>query len=100
MPGQSRIGDVGVGICCCHSDPTCIPMVGSIISGSGNVVADGRGCARIGDIVLGGCGHVGVLVSGSGSVIANSKGLVRTGDAFAGCFIGSIVSGSGDVITA
>jgi len=101
MPPQSRMSvDIGVGHCCCHPPIPCIPMTGPILTGSSSVICNGLGVARLGDIVIGGCGHTGVLVSSSGSVKSNGLGNVRIGDAFVGCFTGVIVTGSSNVITA
>ena len=94
---QCRLNDVGVGICCCHSHPTCIPMSGVVITTSPNVNANSRGVARISDIVLGGCGHTGTLVTGSPTVFANGLSKSRITDLFVGCFTGHMVTGSPDV---
>ena len=70
---------------------------GAIIQGSGNVFANGKPVARIGDAVSGhGRGpHRGpVMASGSGNVFANSIGVCRAGDS-ASC--GHPASGSGNV---
>jgi len=96
---QSKIGDVGVGICCCHSDPTCIPMTGNLVTGSPNVFTNGLNTARISDVVLGGCGHTGIMVTGSASVFTNGLSNVRISDNFTGCFTGVIVTGSQNVFT-
>ena len=39
MPASSRLSDIWTGICCCHVLPTCIPMTGTIITGSPNAVS-------------------------------------------------------------
>ena len=96
MPNVARLTDPGVGVCVAHESP--IPMTGVIITGSSNVNANGLAVARIGDVVLGACGHTGVLIEGSANVNANGRAVVRVGDAFAGSFSGVIVSGSGDVL--
>jgi uncharacterized Zn-binding protein involved in type VI secretion len=57
------------------------------------------GVARIGDIVLGDCGHTGVLVNGSSTVFANGIGLSRLSDTFEGCFEGVLVTGSSNTFT-
>lgn len=56
---------------------------GVIISGSGNVIANGCGVVRIGDSVAvhGMYQHAGpVMVSGSGNVIVNGRPTCRKGD--------------------
>ena len=95
----ARLGDIGVGICCCHDSPPCISMTGTIIQGSPNVLTNGLETARLGDIIIGSCGHIGHIITASSSVYANSKGIARLGDSFSGCFKGVIVSGSGNTQT-
>ena len=94
----ARVGDLGVGQCCCHPPVPCIGMSGTVSTGSVNVFAAGSLVTRIGDIVIGGCGHVGIIVSGSGSVIVNGIPASRIGDAFVGCFTGTIVTGAPNVL--
>jgi uncharacterized Zn-binding protein involved in type VI secretion len=98
MPNQSRIGDLGVGICCCHSDPPCISMVGPIITGSPNHLTNGIPSARVSDMILGFCGHPGILISGSGTARINGLGASRIGDSFVGCFSGTLIQGSPNTI--
>ena len=95
MPSQARIGDLWTGICCCHSDPTCIDMQGIIVSSSGNHVSGILGVARLTDIVMGNCGHYGTIVTGSGKSFTNNLGKARVGDQVSGCTIGQIVTGNG-----
>lgn len=99
MPAHSRLGDIGVGICCCHSDPPCIPMVGPLITASTNTSINGLGAARLTDIVIGACGHPGVMITSSTTAKVNGLGAVRVGDFFTGCFTGTIVTGSPNQIT-
>ena len=55
---------------------------GNITSGSGNVIVNGKGVARLGDHAT--CpipGHGSVkIVTASGTVKANGKGVARVGD--------------------
>lgn len=99
MPAQSRLGDMGVGICCCHSDPTCIGMVGILITGSPNHNTNSLATARKYDIMLGFCGHIGQMITSSNTAEVNNKGMVRIGDQFTGCFRGVVVSGSPNTTT-
>jgi len=95
MPGSARaFADIWVGICCCHSSPTCIPMVGPIITGSTDVISSGAGQARFGDMTIGTCGHPGIIVSSSVDHITNAPGSARIGDAVTGCNIGVIATGN------
>ena len=71
MPSAARITDLWVGICCCHSHPTCVSMTGHIITGSPNVIDLSQKQARLTDMTIGECGHTGRIVSGTPVVIAN-----------------------------
>ena len=94
MPSSARLTDLWVGICCCHSKPTCIPMAGPIITGSPNDNSGGLPQARLTDMVIGYCGHSGTIVSAASYCVANSLGKARIGDMVVGCVIGNIVTGS------
>lgn len=96
---QARISDIGIGTCCCHSDPTCISQIGTLVTGSPNVNCNGLGISRITDVMLGRCGHVGIMVTGSFRVKGNGLGCCRLSDYFTGCFFGIIVTGSANVLT-
>lgn len=94
MPAAARRGDSGVPHCSSYT----------ISSGSGDVLINGRGAARVGDtstthLLPGGkrCGsHAATISSGSGSVRINGRAAARVGDPLSGCT--RISSGSGDVI--
>ncbi len=84
MPGIARLGVDVAG--------------GTIVGGSGNVLANGASVARIGDPVAGhGRGpHRGpTMAAGSGNVFANNISVCRAGDP-ATC--GDSSTGSGNVI--
>jgi hypothetical protein len=98
MPRNARLGDTGVGICCCHSG--CIDMTGILIEGSGNVFTNGIQQSRLTDTVLGNCGHTAIMITSSSTVFTNGLGTSRITDQFSGsCFTGQIVEGSGNVST-
>lgn len=97
MGGVARLTDLWSGICCCHSDPTCIGMSGPIITCSPDVNINSIGAARIGDITIGYCGHTGVIVGSSINSKCNYRGLARIGDMVAGCNIGVIITSSPNV---
>lgn len=97
MPSVSRIGDMGVGVCCCHPPIPCIGMAGMLVVGSGDVITENSPTSRIGDVVLGFCGHCGIMVSGSPTVQVDNIPVVRVGDAFVGCFTGVLVTGAATV---
>jgi len=94
MPAAARRGDAGV--------PHCSPYV--IATASSDVVINGRGAARVGDVSTphlrpGGkrCpGHVAPIVRGSSSVLINGRPAARVGDSLLTCTF--IATGSGDVI--
>ena len=94
MPLVSRLTDIWSGICCCHSDPTCISMAGPIITSSGDHNSTGLQVARLTDMVIGFCGHSGTIVTSSTRNITNSLGKARIGDSVAGCTIGNIITGA------
>ena len=95
--GVARVTDTFAGVCVCHPPTPSIPMTGAIITGSDSVQSNGLGIARVGDTVLGVCGHIGLIVDGSGSVSAGGIGVARTGSTVTGWLIGTITGGSGDV---
>lgn len=93
----SRLTDSGVGDDKCHSD-TKKGVSGIIVSGSGNVITNGLPTARLTDIVLRSDGHSGTIVGGAGKSLANGLPIARIGDPFVGCFTGTLVGGSGNVL--
>ena len=90
----SRITDVGVGICCCHPPIPCIGMVGVIITGANKTNVENQPVSRIGDIVIGNCGHIGIINTGSSTVLTENSSTARVGDSFSGCFTGTIITGA------
>jgi len=96
MPALSRIGDIGTGVCTSHKSP--ISTCGILIGGASTVMANGASVSRIGDLVLGFCGHIGVMCSGAGTVKAEGVGVVRSGDSFSGAFSGTLITGCPNVI--
>jgi len=97
MPKTVRLHDATVGVCCCHAG--CIPMTGIIITASSDNHVNGRGKARLTDVVLGACGHTGVIATASTDCHANGLGVARVGDTTTGCLITTIVTGSDNVHT-
>jgi len=94
MASVARLTDMWSGICCCHSNPTCIGMAGTIITASPNATSSGLGVARLTDMVIGYCGHVGTIISASTTNTTNGLGKARVGDQIIGCCIGQIITGS------
>lgn len=94
MAASARVTDLWSGICCCHSNPTCIPMGGLIVTGSPNDNSGGLAQARLTDMTIGWCGHPGIIVTSSPNVFTNTHGKARIGDQVTGCNIGKIITGS------
>lgn len=93
MPSISRLNDKWTGICCCHSDPTCIGMGGFIITASNKHISSGFGVARLSDYTVGYCGHVGTIVTSSIKNTTENRGKALVGSQVSGCNIGSLVTG-------
>lgn len=100
MPAVARIGDKHVGTCnhglkCCPH-----PVSGVITAGSGDVLANGLGVARVGDAVDCTCPHCGAgeIKTGSPKHNANGIAMARIGDeVLYGAGKGYIISGSPNV---
>lgn len=91
-----RIGDIGIGVCPCHKNP--ITVVGTILTGSPNVMANSIGKARVGDLVMCSCGHPATIILGNWTVLAGGMAQARMGDTFQGCPVGSLIIGSPNVL--
>ena len=81
-----------------HTGPIPIPIVGIIMIGSPTVTANGFGKARLGDLVMCSCGHPAQILVGSPTVTANGMPLARVGDMFSGCPVGTIITGSPNIL--
>jgi len=97
MANNVTLGHMWAGICVCHKTP--VGMAGFVITGSGNVIAEGSGKARLGDITIGFCGHAGVIVTSSNLSIVNGMGDARLGDMVAGCNIGALITSTATILT-
>lgn len=90
----ARMGDICQGYCSiCECG-----MIGTIKTGSSNVLANNKPIAQMNGIVQGNCGHIGILI-GTTKNLANGLTIVRLGGVFQGVFTGSVVTGSSDVIS-
>ena len=87
----ARIGDIGVGVCCCHDD--CVGMAGVIVTGKEKVTVCNSQSAHVGSIVIGACGHPGIIVTGDEKVTVQNDQQSQVTDLFVGCFSGTIVTG-------
>jgi uncharacterized Zn-binding protein involved in type VI secretion len=93
MPAAARRGDAGVPHCSGYT----------IASASGDVIINGRGAARAGDVSTAHLrpgkkcpGHVAAIAKGSASVIINGRPAARVGDPLSACT--RVATGSADVI--
>lgn len=91
MTTSARVTSIGVGFCVGHSGA--IPMIGTVVTGSPNVIINNLAAARVTDIVLGYCGHIGIIVDGFGSIKVNNLTKARVGSNFVGIFSGVITTG-------
>jgi len=96
MPNVARIGDIVVGTCCCHSDPTCRPFSGVVATGAGTVIAEGAPVSKIGDIAVG-C-HSGVIATGIPTVLVESVPVATINSVVVGCVTGIVVTGAATVM--
>ena len=94
---SSRLTDVGVGICCCHSQPPCQGTVGMLVTAAANINDENLPSARMTDIVLHGCGHVGIVVTGAANINDENQPSARLSDAYVGCVTGVLVTGAATV---
>jgi uncharacterized Zn-binding protein involved in type VI secretion len=104
MPAQARLADTGKCNADAHGCPACPhPTIGPAVAGSPDVLVNSRPALRIDDpgIHAACCGPNKWNVSaGSGTVFINSKKAARKGDQTKHCGgVGSLTSGSSDVIT-
>jgi uncharacterized Zn-binding protein involved in type VI secretion len=93
MPAAARRGDAGVPHCSGYT----------IATASDDVIINGRGAARKGDVSTGHLRpakkcprHVAPISGGSSSVFINGRPAARVGDGLTGCT--RVATGSGDVI--
>jgi len=96
MPKVARIGDRWTGICCCHPPAPCINTGGTIVAGNATHESGGSSVARLGDLVIGDCGHQARIVSGAPTHESGGPQVAAIGDLVAsGCIIiGMIITGS------
>lgn len=92
MPAATRLGDIDTGHDACP--PT------ALVSASSNVIINGNGAGRVGDVYAPhGCKdhppHSGSIAAGSSKVFINGHAAARIGDPVS-CG-GSVATGSGNV---
>jgi uncharacterized Zn-binding protein involved in type VI secretion len=95
MAEVARHTDDTIGICyVCEFTPQ---RAGTITGHSTDVIVNGLGVARLGDIVTASCGHTGTINTASSTVYANGIKVARKGDSFTGNYVGTIIEGSPNV---
>lgn len=96
MPFQSKVGDIGVGVCYLHPIP--IPYVTTLITGAESAKANGPAGAHVTSLGSATCGHITTAQTGSTTVLKEGLGCHRIGDTGStGGGIYTMVSGSGNV---
>lgn len=95
MSGQSRIGDVGIGVCPAHDGS--VEYVTTFITGSISAQTNGKPSAIITTVGISTCGHPTVAISGSTTVFHEGKPAHRIGDAGINPGAYTAVSGSTNV---
>jgi hypothetical protein len=95
MSEQSKVGDMGVGVCPCHLTPVAYTTV--FISGASSVLTNGQPTAIVGTIGIASCGHPTVALTGLSSVKPTSQNTHRVGDVGTNCGPYITVSGSSNV---
>lgn len=90
----SRLTDATFGVCIIDG-----PQAGVIASASTDVICNGLGVARQGDIAIAACGHFGVIATASTQTLANGQGVARVGDTGVGIYNFTIVQGSSDTFS-
>lgn len=103
MPPAARLGDKARCPLDAHGCPACPhPTVGPAISGSANVLTNGRPAVRLGDpgIHAACCGsNTWKTASGSVTVFINNKAAIRLGDKTQHCGgVGQMIEGSNNVM--
>ena len=96
MSSQTRVGDIGIGICYCHLIPT--PYVTVFVTGANSVQTNNLTSCIIGTIGIASCGHPTIALSGSPDVFLENSASHRIGDVGANCGPYTVVSGSPDVL--
>ena len=92
MPSMARLGDLGVGVCCCHKNPQ--PYVTVFVSGAITVGNDKLDTSVISTVGVSSCGHPTIALTGSPSVFAEKKAVHRVGDTGANCSPYVTITGS------
>ena len=95
MPAQTRIGDIGIGVCPCHKSP--VGYVTVFSTGASSVQTNNLTSCIVGSIGIASCGHPTVALTGSPNVFHENSAAHRIGDVGANCGPYTVVSGSPNV---
>ena len=95
MPAQTRVGDIGVGICPCHISPVSYVTVFS--TGAPTVLTNDLVSCIVGTVGIASCGHPTIALTGSPDVFHENSAAHRIGDTGANCGPYTVVSGSENV---
>ena len=98
--GVARLNDRTTGTCYHSSHLTPITVGGTIITASSTYIVNGRGAARLKDLVKTDCGHTDAINSASGTCIADPEPVARLNDTVGenGVYVATIITASTDVI--
>ncbi len=103
MPPMGRLGDMSQAPIDIHGCPACPhPVVGPAVTGSPDVLVNGRPALRVGDqgVHMVCCGpNMWEAKMGSATVLINNKAAHRLGDMDKHCGgVGQLIEGSPDVL--
>ena len=93
--GVARIGDMGIGVCPCHTTPMSYTTI--FATGASSVNVNGRTIANFTTIGISSCGHPTVVTTVSGKVNAEKTGVHRITDTGMNCGSYTTVSSSNNV---
>ena len=95
MPAQTRVGDIGIGICPCHKSPK--RYITTFSTGAPSVLTNNLVSCIVGTIGVSSCGHPTVAHTGSPDVFHENSPAHRINDTGANCGPYVVVTGSPDV---
>ena len=97
MPGIARANDIACGVCYCHETP--ISTCGILIPSQDTLYVNSQPAIKISDVIITFCGHISIVVSSSSISYVNKQNITRNSDFVCGCMIGTIITGSSNVIS-
>lgn len=78
MSSETRVGDIGTGVCYWHDSPQQYTTV--FATGAGSVLTNNAVTCTVGSIGHASCGHPTVALTGSPNVFAEYMSIHRVGD--------------------